>query len=75
MLSPKRTSLKLIAAVLGILATGAPMMLFNAWLKKQGDAEVSITAHGALAIWLARHAPWLIRTLATRLQRGVTERA
>jgi sensor c-di-GMP phosphodiesterase-like protein len=46
---PKRTSLKLIAAVLGILATGVPMVLFNIWLKKQGDAEVSITAALALA--------------------------
>ena len=45
---PKRTSLKLIAAVLGILATGVPMVLFNAWLKKQGDDEVSITAAWAL---------------------------
>lgn len=49
MLYPRRTSLKLVAAVLGILATGLPMMLFNVWLKNQGDAEVSITAAWALA--------------------------
>ena len=48
MIYPKRTSLQLIAAVLGILATGVPMVLFNAWLKKQGDDEVSITAAWAL---------------------------
>ncbi len=48
MIYPKRTSLKLIAAVLGILATGVPMLLFNAWLKKQGGDEVSITAAWAL---------------------------
>jgi sensor c-di-GMP phosphodiesterase-like protein len=45
LLFPTRTSLKIIgAAVLGILVTGAPIILFNAWLKKQGDDEVAITA-------------------------------
>jgi sensor c-di-GMP phosphodiesterase-like protein len=48
-LYPKRTSLKLIAAVLGILATGVPMVLFNVWLKRQGDDEASVTAAWAVA--------------------------
>ncbi len=29
-------------------STGAPIILFNAWLKKQGDDEVAITAAWAL---------------------------
>ena len=34
--------------MLGILVAGAPIILFNAWLKKQGDDEVAITAAWAL---------------------------
>ena len=45
---PSRTSLKIVAAVLGILVAGAPIILFNAWLKKQGDDETAITAAWAL---------------------------
>jgi sensor c-di-GMP phosphodiesterase-like protein len=45
---PSRASLKIIAAVLGILVAGAPIILFNAWLMKQGDGEVAITAAWAL---------------------------
>jgi sensor c-di-GMP phosphodiesterase-like protein len=37
-----------MAAVLGIIVTGVPMILFNAWLKKQGDDEVAILASWAL---------------------------
>jgi sensor c-di-GMP phosphodiesterase-like protein len=48
LLYPKRTSFKLMAAVLGIIVTGVPMILFNAWLKKQGDDEVAILASWAL---------------------------
>ena len=40
--------MKLVAAVVGILATGVPMLLFNAWLQQQGDDEASITAAWAL---------------------------
>jgi len=47
LLYPKRTSGKLIAAVLGILATGVPMLLFNAWLKKQGENEAVVMAMAA----------------------------
>src|SRR3954468_19805562 len=45
---PSRTSLKIIGAVVGILAAAAPIILFNTWLKKQGDDEVAITAAWAL---------------------------
>ena len=48
MLYPSRTSLKIVAAVLGTLIAGAPVVLFNAWLNKQGDAEVAITSAWAL---------------------------
>jgi sensor c-di-GMP phosphodiesterase-like protein len=44
LLNPKQTGLKVVVAVLGILAAGVPMLLFSAWLKKQGDDEASITA-------------------------------
>ena len=50
MLDPKQTSLKVVVAVLGILAAGVPMLLFSAWLKKQGDDEASITAARVLRI-------------------------
>ena len=45
---PSRTSLKIVAVVLGILVAGAPVILFNVWLKKQGDDEATITAAWAL---------------------------
>jgi sensor c-di-GMP phosphodiesterase-like protein len=35
---------KLLAAVLGILATAGPVLWFVAWLQKQGEAEVSVAA-------------------------------
>ena len=45
---PSRTSLKITAVVFGILVAGAPIILFNAWLKKQGDDEAAMTAAWAL---------------------------
>ncbi|MBM3529753.1 MAG: EAL domain-containing protein [Alphaproteobacteria bacterium] len=45
---PKWTSLKLIAAVLGIAAAGVPMVMLNAWLGKQGDQQLSVTAAWAM---------------------------
>ena len=44
----RRSSLKIVAAVLGIFVAGAPLILFNVWLKKQGGDEVAITAMTAL---------------------------
>jgi sensor c-di-GMP phosphodiesterase-like protein len=41
---PSRTSLKLVAVLFGILVAGAPIILFNAWLKRQGDDEASVAA-------------------------------
>jgi sensor c-di-GMP phosphodiesterase-like protein len=48
LLYPSRTSLKIVAAVLGTLIAGTPVVLFNAWLNKQEDAEVAITSAWAL---------------------------
>jgi sensor c-di-GMP phosphodiesterase-like protein len=48
--SQKRSGLKAIAAVLaGVFAIGVPVLLFNMWLKSQGDDEVSFTAGWAVA--------------------------
>ncbi len=56
---PSRTSLKIIAVVFGVLVAGAPIILFNAWLKKQGDDEVTITA------------AWALRSTETRLEQSI----
>ena len=45
---PSRTSLKIVAVVFGIFVAVAPIILFNAWLKKQGDDETAMTAGRAL---------------------------
>ena len=45
---PKRVNWKLVAAVLGMLAVGGPMLAFNIWLKRQGDDEVTLAAESAL---------------------------
>jgi EAL domain-containing protein (putative c-di-GMP-specific phosphodiesterase class I) len=45
---PSRTSLKIVAAAFGILMAGTPIILFNAWLNKQGDDEIAITSAWAL---------------------------
>lgn len=45
MASRKRVSLKLVAAALvGIVATAGPVLLFNAWFKSQGNDEAAVTA-------------------------------
>jgi sensor c-di-GMP phosphodiesterase-like protein len=41
---------KLVAAVLGVLATSGPVLWFVTWLQKQGEAEVSITANWSVGI-------------------------
>jgi sensor c-di-GMP phosphodiesterase-like protein len=43
-----RRNLKIVAAVLGILVAGAPLILFNVWLKKQGGDEAAVIATRAL---------------------------
>ncbi|MGZ5807729.1 MAG: EAL domain-containing protein [Croceibacterium sp.] len=45
---PSHRNLKIVAVVFGILVAGAPIILFNAWLKKQGDDDVAVTAAWAL---------------------------
>jgi EAL domain-containing protein (putative c-di-GMP-specific phosphodiesterase class I) len=44
----KRIRNKLFAVVVGVVAAGVPMLLFNAWLYKQGEDEATITAEWAL---------------------------
>jgi sensor c-di-GMP phosphodiesterase-like protein len=63
-----RAGLKIAAAVLGVLVTGIPMLMFNAWLKSQGEDEASVTA-----AWMAAaadrqigQASALLRDLAAR---------
>jgi sensor c-di-GMP phosphodiesterase-like protein len=46
---PSRTNLKIIAAAAGALVAGVSIVLFNGWLKKQGDDEVAIVAAWALS--------------------------
>ena len=46
---PSLTRLKVAAAVLGIFMAGAPIILFNAWLSKQGDDEAAVATVWALA--------------------------
>jgi sensor c-di-GMP phosphodiesterase-like protein len=45
---PSLTRLKIAAAVLGIFMAGAPIILFNAWLSKQGDDEAAVASVWAL---------------------------
>ena len=62
-----RTSLKIVAAVLGILIAGAPLILFNVWLKKQGSDEVAVTAAWALG---SAETTVLLRPMAFRPHLG-----
>ena len=59
LLNPNRNNLKLVAAVVGVLATGVPIVLFNAWLRQQGEGEASILA------------AWALRSAETQLDRTV----
>ena len=45
---PSQRILKIVAVVFGILVAGTPIILFNVWLKKQGDDETAMTAAWAL---------------------------
>ncbi len=45
---PSRTSLKIVAVVVGIFATAIPIVFFNGWLKAQGDDELALTTAWAL---------------------------
>jgi sensor c-di-GMP phosphodiesterase-like protein len=45
---PRHRILKIVAAVFGILVAGTPIILFNAWLKKQSDDGTAMTAAWAL---------------------------
>src|SRR3954470_23674292 len=45
---PSRTKLKTIAAAFGVVLAGAPIVLFNAWLNKQGDDQAAIASAWAL---------------------------
>src|SRR5262249_831585 len=41
---------KWVAAVVGVLLTGAPLLWLTSWLQKQGEAEVPISAHWSVGI-------------------------
>ena len=43
-----RASLKFIATVVGIIATGGPILLFNVWIRSQGSDEVAAATAWAL---------------------------
>jgi sensor c-di-GMP phosphodiesterase-like protein len=45
---PRHRILKMVAAVFSILVAGTPIILFNAWLKKQSDDGTAMTAAWAL---------------------------
>ena len=65
---PNRANLKTIGAVLGILVAGAPIVLFNAWLKKQGDDEAAITSTWALGSAVFNE----VQSVATDVAEAVT---
>jgi len=44
----KPSSLKIAAAVLGVIAVGVPVLFFNAWVRNQGEDEAAVTAAWAL---------------------------
>jgi sensor c-di-GMP phosphodiesterase-like protein len=44
----KRSSLKIVAVVLGVIAASVPVLVFNAWLRNQGEDEAAVTAAWAL---------------------------
>lgn len=44
-----RTSLKVVAVIVGALAAAIPIALFTAWLKKSGNHDAKITAAWAIA--------------------------
>ena len=48
LINPSRTSLKIVAVVLGILIAGVPIVLFNVWLNRQADDEAASTSAWAL---------------------------
>ena len=50
----KRSSLKIAAVILGVIAAGAPALFFNAWLRNQGEDEGAVTATWALGYAEAR---------------------
>jgi sensor c-di-GMP phosphodiesterase-like protein len=51
---------KLLAAVLGILITGGPVLCFSAWLHNHGEAEVSVAAS------------WTVGNVDVQIGRAVT---
>jgi sensor c-di-GMP phosphodiesterase-like protein len=48
LINPSRTSLKIVAVVLGIFIAGAQFVLFSVWLSRQADDEAKNTSAWAL---------------------------
>src|SRR6185295_19557479 len=46
---PKLFSLQLMTVTLGIFAAAVPMLLFDAWLKKQGEDEAAVMGAWVIA--------------------------
>jgi sensor c-di-GMP phosphodiesterase-like protein len=44
----KQSNLSILAVVLGIIAASVPVLLFNAWVRGQGEDETAVTAAWAL---------------------------
>src|ERR1044071_5694455 len=65
---PYRNKWNIFAAIVGVLVAGAPVLVFNAWLRNQGEDEASFTANWALAYAEARigQAAGVIKGLAAR---------
>ena len=43
------TKYKWLAAVVGVLLTGGPVLLFTSWLQQQGETEVSVAANWSIS--------------------------
>jgi hypothetical protein len=54
------TKYKWLAAVVGVLLTGGPVLLFTSWLQSQGGAEASVAAY------------WSIRNMELMIDQAVT---
>jgi sensor c-di-GMP phosphodiesterase-like protein len=50
----KRFSVKILAVVLGVIAASVPVLVFNVWLRNQGQDEAAVTAASALGYAEAR---------------------
>jgi sensor c-di-GMP phosphodiesterase-like protein len=64
----KQSILRTLAIVLGVTAAGVPMLVFNSWIRSQGEDEATITAAWALGHAETRigQAVAVVKDLATK---------